>query len=319
MAEAAGLAIGALSLVGLFSSAIECMEYVDLARNYAQDYEIALVKFLLLKGRLNAWGESLQVFSEGNENVELRRHWDEVKDIIKNSLEAVSHIFGDVEKLQKGYGLRSTISESHSSDLSRFHQVATAFRSVAQTRQRNTPITKKAVWAVHDRKKFGSLLADLSDIIGSLEKLSERLGTYGSLAQLFGALIQKVSRPEGRELIVEASEPFGGRHSSTSQVLSLPPPPLTGQHPAMIDQPNSTGQDKAGQLTSSSLQNINGDLFINNHVKDQAKGFIGSVGDGGDMRHIHTHARFEHNTIEGQAKGGVGRFSDAAAASLWNS
>lgn len=353
--EAAGLTIGTLSLASLFSSAIECMEYVDLARNFAQDYEIALVKFLLLKGRLNAWGKSLQVYSPGNEHAALRRHWNGVQNTVQKALEAICHMFGDVDNLQKRYGLRST-EISRSSDLRTFEaaspseavgQVAIAFRfrSLAQTRQRNTSITKKIARVIQDRKKFDSLLADLSDLIGSLEKLSESLGAYGSLAQFFQDLVQKVSTPEGRELITEASRILddGSPPQSSSQqvllasqALNLPPPPpppssSRPQHyPVLTDHstnpmemetemgPNRRAGDQPTTSTSS-LQNIDGDLFLNCHVKDWAKGFIGSVGDGGEMRHSYPRATFEHNTIEGHAKGGIGRLSNAAATSLWNS
>lgn len=40
----------------------------------------------------------------------------------------------------------------------------------------------------------------------------------------------------------------------------------------LTDQPNSMGQNKAVQVTGFSPQNINGDLLINNLVRDQAKG-----------------------------------------------
>ena len=61
MAEPIGLAIGVVGLAGLFSTCVECMDYISLGRDYGKDYELSLMKTILLKARLNAWGESLCV------------------------------------------------------------------------------------------------------------------------------------------------------------------------------------------------------------------------------------------------------------------
>lgn len=79
------------------------------------------------------------------------------------------------------------------------------------------------------------------------------------------------------------------------------------------------GQNKAVQVTGFSPQNINGDLFINNLVRDQAKGFIGFVGDSGEMRQGSAHATFKQNGIEGQAEGAIGIVSGPVATALLNS
>lgn len=50
MAEPLGLAIGDLGLAA---------DYISLGRNYGADYQQSLTKMILLKARLNAWGESL--------------------------------------------------------------------------------------------------------------------------------------------------------------------------------------------------------------------------------------------------------------------
>ena len=58
MAEAAGLAIGAINLAGLFTTCVECIDYISLGRNHGRDYEMSMTKLLLLKARLSA-GENL--------------------------------------------------------------------------------------------------------------------------------------------------------------------------------------------------------------------------------------------------------------------
>ena len=53
--EAAGIAVGAASLAGLFSSCVDCFHYIDVAKNYEYDTEILIAKFHLQHVRLYLW------------------------------------------------------------------------------------------------------------------------------------------------------------------------------------------------------------------------------------------------------------------------
>jgi len=50
MAEAVGLAFGVL---GAFTDAIRCFEYIQLARNFDQDYQTAILKLDVARLRLS--------------------------------------------------------------------------------------------------------------------------------------------------------------------------------------------------------------------------------------------------------------------------
>ena len=322
MAEAAGLTIGTIALASLFSTTIECLEYVDLARNHGKDYEVAEVKLLLLKGRLNAWGESLRVSSPGNEHPELRRRWDDVQSTVKTSLEAVAYLFGHIETLQEKYGLRKV--DASSSDLTTYHaservdQVANAFRTAVQIRRKNTSMPRKAVWAIHDRQKFNSFLSDLSDIIGSLEKLCEGLGAYDILAQFFQAMLQNVSGSDGRAAIEDALRGVTNNGGvRPAQISASPSPGPATQMPEGQMRPLTDESSSPSKVLGSSLQNTNGDLFIDNSVEGNAKGLIGVIGDVDRDPAKAGRATFKKNKIQNNAQGGIGIFSGSVAEALF--
>lgn len=58
MAEAAGLVLGGVALVGLISTCVEIAEYLESAKNRAGDLKLALTKVNLIKQRLDDWGSA---------------------------------------------------------------------------------------------------------------------------------------------------------------------------------------------------------------------------------------------------------------------
>jgi hypothetical protein len=56
MAEAAGLVFAVL---GAFNDAVQCFEYIQLARNFDRDFQTATLKLAISKLRLSRWGQSV--------------------------------------------------------------------------------------------------------------------------------------------------------------------------------------------------------------------------------------------------------------------
>ena len=113
MAEPIGLTIGGLGLAALFSTCIECMDYFHLGQNYGKDYELSLTKMILLKARLNAWGESLGVMVEGHELSSLRDRWLQERETVGRCLVGIKSIFDDSSMLEKRYGLHRNVANGH--------------------------------------------------------------------------------------------------------------------------------------------------------------------------------------------------------------
>jgi hypothetical protein len=182
MAEPIGLTLGGLSLAALFSTCVECMDYIILGRNYGRDYEHSLHKMNLLKARLSAWGQSLRVTQKGEEFGVLRDRWDQEKETVEKCLVGIKTIFDDSGKLEKRYGLRQYIADGDSvsptlqvGEPSATQQIEERFKSAVINRQENASLWKKTTWAIHDKKKFDSLISDVAFYVDGLEKLSDRL------------------------------------------------------------------------------------------------------------------------------------------------
>jgi Prion-inhibition and propagation len=106
MAEAAGLDHGAESLSGLVSSCVELTEYISLARNVGSDYEAAYTKFLLLRSRLIASGNQLNLTLEGHTVRANEDLWEPHGYSAARNLLAVRDLLENSHELEQKYGLR---------------------------------------------------------------------------------------------------------------------------------------------------------------------------------------------------------------------
>ena len=181
MAEPAGLAIGAFALSGLFTTCVQCLEYISFGRNIGKDYELSVTKLDLLKTRLKAWGESLAVTHAGRENAMLRNRWTQEQKTVGNCLIGIKGILEDTKRLESRYGLRpdpqtsTTLSTTHlgtSLDLGNLEQEV---RSKARQRQKSSNFFNQARWAILDKRKFDVLISDLNFFVVGLESLNDRL------------------------------------------------------------------------------------------------------------------------------------------------
>ena len=186
MAEAAGLAVGAVSLATLFSTCIECLDYVSRARNHGKDFKNAMTKFDMLEARLKAWGKLLLVDKPGNELQVLKNQWEHEQEIVGKALNRIKDIFDDRQELEKRYGLQEEEEEEEVNVVQqrslsnvmasvRLKGIDARLRPYTRSRQQGVHYWKKTVWAVHDSKKFDTLIDDLDFYIRNLEKLTKRL------------------------------------------------------------------------------------------------------------------------------------------------
>jgi hypothetical protein len=178
MAEPVGLALGTIALASLFSTCIELVEYFELGRSFAYDYQLACLKLSLLKSRLDYWGEILKVRDAGHEKEELRVHWLEEQEVITRSLLGIKEIFGNAELLADKYKLLPRQSRS----LARSFLAGSEHETCAHTAHPHTRknrrffiIRRTTTWAIRDKQKFDGLLLDLDFFISSLETVIARI------------------------------------------------------------------------------------------------------------------------------------------------
>ncbi|KAK4244267.1 small glutamine-rich tetratricopeptide repeat-containing protein 2 [Corynascus novoguineensis] len=123
-----------------------------------------------------------------NQKLDPRLNREEIRTAVIRLLGCIQHAFEDTSRLQDRYGLQpssgtaaTTVLESEEtgpppSQTQRilhgvFKRAYENLRKVARDRQRDTPLTRRTVWAVRDRKKFITLVAELRSFNDSLESL----------------------------------------------------------------------------------------------------------------------------------------------------
>lgn len=58
MVETAGLVISAVSPTAIFTTCVDCFEYVQLGRNFGKEYQRSLLKLDIAKLRLSRWADA---------------------------------------------------------------------------------------------------------------------------------------------------------------------------------------------------------------------------------------------------------------------
>lgn len=174
MAEPVGLVLGTLALASLFTDCIELIQYFELGRNQSHDYETSCLKLSLLRCRLDALGEALNMCRGKQEDEVIVQRRANERDVIRKSLLGIKNIFGSTDILTLKYQLEPRTSRSLTLFSASQNEVAkpasppqhrsAAFRRVSLIRRSTT-------WAIRDKQKFDTLLADLSFFIENLEKV----------------------------------------------------------------------------------------------------------------------------------------------------
>ena len=172
-----------ISVVTSWETCIQVFEIIDSGKKYDRDYEVLRVKLEVERIRLLVWGEAvgLSEVERGKPSPDARLNREEVRTVVLRLLGCIQHIFEGSERLEDRYGLRPVppimVDAQEPPAQSQlilgpiFKRAYEGFRRSAKNRQRTTPLTKKTIWAVHDKKKFQTLIAEIKDFNDGLEAL----------------------------------------------------------------------------------------------------------------------------------------------------
>ena len=243
--EVAGLVIG---VAALWESCVQIFEIVDSARHYGMEYELLSAKLEVERVRLLCWGDAVGLNNLEGGNAapgpDARFQREEVRGAVVRLLGCIQHVFENSERLQEQYGLRPATAApvpdqgqppSQSQMILRgvFKRAYENLRRSARDRQSDTPLTRKTVWAVHDRKKFVGLVVEIRGFNDSLESLFPSAQIKAAIAmqgEIDAAvdvhelqLLQEAMAGEHEELSDRASqrlEELGATVSARTELLS---------------------------------------------------------------------------------------------------
>lgn len=178
--EPTSIVIGAIGLTSVFSTCVECFDYIQLGRSFGGDYGKCVLRLDAAKVRLSRWGESLGIaaHSQGVTGVVISS-----RDfgIAQNLLQQIIDTFEDTEKISQRYE-RYTKMQGHMGDNlavfteqtdlnERDSRLHTHLRAIARQRQDSTSLLNKARWALYEKRKFDQLIAEITEFVDKLVAL----------------------------------------------------------------------------------------------------------------------------------------------------
>lgn len=201
--EPISLSLGAVALAGLFTTCLDCLDMIDAGRNFSRDLEILLAKLEAQRAILWAWGCTVHLDHDGKQfNEDLLG--PDIQKTISRLLWCIVSLFEDTKKFGKRYGLKrasgldvACMSECASSGLG-------GYRSRIRLFQKQSSITTKIRWAVHDKNKFTALVAELKDLIDQLRDVTSSIADLERQRQMLAIEISSQSDLHSLEVLEEA-------------------------------------------------------------------------------------------------------------------
>ncbi|EEQ27527.1 hypothetical protein McanMca71_000041 [Microsporum canis] len=200
MAEAVGLAVGIIGLAGLFNNAVQCFEYVQLARSFGRDFQSSQLKLDSAQLRLSRWGKSLRLdtqqlddtqntisFPGSTEDAERAKSLldqisfpGSIKDIerAKYLLSHILELFEDAETLSSKFKDKQSLDDGSTAtfdpetDLkSTVGALHRTMRKLATGRQNKANLKQKAKRALYAEKTLRRLVEDITEHVDDLTDL----------------------------------------------------------------------------------------------------------------------------------------------------
>ncbi|KAF1994245.1 hypothetical protein P154DRAFT_417187, partial [Amniculicola lignicola CBS 123094] len=174
MAEAFGLAAGAINIAQVFTTVVDCFGYVELGRKFGRDFQSDLITLRLLSLRLSRWGSAVRIYDDPKLGNPTTSEY-ELK-LAKETLFQILVLFSDSEKKCKKFRLGASagdLSTYSSADIKEptLATLDNKMREMATKRQKGTSLLKKTSWALYDKETLERLVGGISTLLENLEKL----------------------------------------------------------------------------------------------------------------------------------------------------
>lgn len=185
MAEPFGIVAGAVGIAGIFSTCLECFDYIQIGRRFGKDFQTKLLTLNLLKSRLSRWGTAVRIYEDP-----FLQHPEAAQGDIalaKHTLYQILVLLADAEKVSNKF--RATAKPTE--DLSVFTNsqmdteiaaLSNRMRQQAARRQQGASLVKLAGWALYSRDLYTSLIENIMGLLDNLEQLLPAQEAQASLA-----------------------------------------------------------------------------------------------------------------------------------------
>jgi hypothetical protein len=221
MAEAVGLTMGSVALASLFTTCIDCFEYVQLGRQFGTNYQRSLLKLDIVKLRLSRWADAVNE-SQQRYNVAIGSANEAQK--VQEILGEIIELFANAEKVSAKYKMKAkpgdlvayNVNADLEPDLRSMHN---KMCELAIKRQKRSSFAQKAAWALYEEKYFHRLIEDVTTLVDGLVELFP--ATRGRLQQLSLEEAQEMKEEPSLGVLEEAAEEIDPLlQTSVQQVLT---------------------------------------------------------------------------------------------------
>ena len=183
MAEAGGLAIGIFGLAGLFSTTVQCFEFIQLGRAFEKTFQTSQLKLDNLRLRLSRWGNSLGLSNNLHDNPHdaallENRLGPQAIEHARSVLGQILLLFADAESISHKFKSRTTANDSRLATFdpqvhldSATVELHNKIHQLSVARQNRTGLRQKAKWALYEEKSLRRLIEDVTKLIDGLVEL----------------------------------------------------------------------------------------------------------------------------------------------------
>lgn len=167
----AELALGIVSLTGLFNNAVESYGYIRLGQHYSHDFEISQTKLDLSRLQLSRWGAALGVDARTS-----RAHSLPTLSVAPHELQQAEDVLGQITGLldrasaaSRQFDLPNKQSRTIiDPDKLPLHK---KISSLVLRRLPKTAIIKKTAWALYGKDDLDNLVSDITELTNQLVSL----------------------------------------------------------------------------------------------------------------------------------------------------
>ncbi|KAH6626043.1 prion-inhibition and propagation-domain-containing protein [Chaetomium sp. MPI-SDFR-AT-0129] len=200
-----------------------------------------------------------------------RLNREDIRTAVIRLLSCIQHAFEDTSRLQDRYGLQPSggtdaaivLQSEEATNLPPsqtqrilhgvFKRAYENLRRVARDRQRDTPLTRRTVWAVRDRKKFMVLVAELRGFNDSLESLFP-----DAQARAAEAMRSDIDAAVGIRELALLQQATAGEHEVLSECVSIRLDELGVSRSARTELLSVSGawNDTDSEATAETVENV---------------------------------------------------------------
>lgn len=177
MAEVLGAVASGVTLAALFRTCIEAFDLIQTSRHQEGDFKKLKLRLDIEKCRLYIWGELIGLTNTSEADQD--RPIDRVRfpEVVREILKSVFELFHDSHKIRERYGCRQATSDDllDTDQNGPIRSLAASFSNFSipsSHHSRTSRIIQNLVWVIHDRKKFSALVAEIKDLIDSLQGIT---------------------------------------------------------------------------------------------------------------------------------------------------